>query len=56
MIVLLTETKGRHALIILRGHELGGGSSCDTQQPQKRLCFIYLFIFLFIWNIPKHIK
>ncbi len=48
---------GRHALIILRGHELGGrggGSSCDTQQPQLHLCFIIFF--LFIRNIPKHMN
>ncbi len=29
-------------------------SSCDTQQAQQHLCFVY-FLF-FIWNIPKHIN
>ncbi len=29
-------------------------TSCDTQQPQQHLCFIY--VFLFIQNIPKRIN
>ncbi len=42
--------------LFFRGHELGGGggSSCDTQQPQLHLCFLYFF--LFILNIPKRIN
>ncbi len=44
--------------LILRGHEgwgwVDGGLSCDTQQPQKHLSFIKLFIF--IQNIPKCIN
>ncbi len=49
--------QGRHAFIIFEGARVffwGGGSSCDTQQPQQHLCFIYFFIF--IRNIPKHIN
>ncbi len=60
--------QGRHALVIFE-HEFGhvcprvcprvwggggGGSPCDTQQPQQHLCFIYFF--LFIRNIPKRIN
>ncbi len=48
------QKQGRHALIIFEGARVGGGGSwCDTHQPQKHL--FYLFIFLFIWNIPKPI-
>ncbi len=47
-------TQGRHALIVLRGHEWGGGGGGVVMwHTAATVSLVYLFVFLFIRNIPK---